>query len=333
MATRVSNTTVKPLWADLRRRSKGGCIDCKSSKVRCDEVRPSCGTCARRRRPCRGYKPLSSTGSNSAEDKQKFIFYHPKGERRRQPEENASRARLDTQSPASETTGVENTVGEGGDGSSPGGSIISIQRDIESPSNGCEPFWPPESTGVDPRMWCESIGPLPSIPQSPSIIPPDTIPPDDTEILRLYFTRHPFEQVISLEFVDEMNASTWMVFLDNPQAATHALCSIGSVYLEEDSHGALLPMTVAKRARTLAALKVKDPSRELEQMLLMSLALGAMEVIDLDAPSFPQTFFYFVFFFFFWLKHQTGNEHEMPASRAYIVPPHGVCSIDYQQVY
>ncbi|GKT85727.1 C6 zinc finger domain protein [Colletotrichum tofieldiae] len=38
------------------RRSRNGCIDCRKAKVKCDEIRPSCGTCARRRLVCQGYK-------------------------------------------------------------------------------------------------------------------------------------------------------------------------------------------------------------------------------------------------------------------------------------
>lgn len=113
------------------------------------------------------------------------------------------------------------------------------------------------------------------------MIPPGTIPEDDVELVSLYFKRHPFEQVISLDFVDEMNAVTWMVFQQSPMAVIDALCSIGSVYLGEDSQGALLPLAIARRGRTLATLRVKDPSCELEQMLLMALSLGAMEVSDL----------------------------------------------------
>lgn len=227
-------------------------------------------------------------------------------------------ARLDAQTPASEAASIETAVEEGDNGSSPACSIISVHRDIEPPSTQFEVFGLIESMAVDPTISWESIGSFPSIPQTLSIIPPGTIPPDDEEIIKLYFNRHPFEQVISLEFVDEMNASTWMVFLDSPEAVVDALCSIGSVYLEEDSQGALLPMTLARRARTLATLRAKDPSRELEQMLLMSLALGAMEVTDLRTCLSHEK-----------LKQKTGNRHEMPTPRAYILHSNWLRGIDY----
>ncbi|KAG7116177.1 Transcriptional regulatory protein moc3 like [Verticillium longisporum] len=49
------------------RRSRNGCLDCRRAKVKCDELRPSCGTCARRRHACQGYaKPVPSTGTLAA---------------------------------------------------------------------------------------------------------------------------------------------------------------------------------------------------------------------------------------------------------------------------
>ncbi|KAG7103564.1 Transcriptional regulatory protein moc3 like [Verticillium longisporum] len=49
------------------RRSRNGCLDCRRAKVKCDELRPSCGTCARRRHVCQGYaKPVPSTGASAA---------------------------------------------------------------------------------------------------------------------------------------------------------------------------------------------------------------------------------------------------------------------------
>ncbi|EPE09251.1 c6 zinc finger domain protein [Ophiostoma piceae UAMH 11346] len=42
-------------------RSRKGCIDCKQAKIKCDEVHPACGTCARRSRKCRGYPDTTAT--------------------------------------------------------------------------------------------------------------------------------------------------------------------------------------------------------------------------------------------------------------------------------
>lgn len=52
----------------MNRRSKNGCIDCRKSKVKCDEIRPFCGTCTRRRHICQGYAtpaPPSQTASTT----------------------------------------------------------------------------------------------------------------------------------------------------------------------------------------------------------------------------------------------------------------------------
>jgi Fungal Zn(2)-Cys(6) binuclear cluster domain len=316
MATQINQTPV-----DLRRRSKGGCIDCKAAKVRCDESRPSCGTCARRGRRCRGYNPLLSAGPHSSEKKPKFIFYHPANERRRRSIDILD-AQLDAQTSELEAASIEAAVEESADRSSSLSSTVSIQRDVEPTSNQVEILGLPVSMAVDLTASYESMISFFPMPQSLRTIPPGAIPADDAETINLYFNRHPFEQVISLEFVDEMNASTWMVFEDNPKAVVEALCSIGSVYLEEDSRGALLPLTLARRARTLATLKVKDPSRELEQMLLMSLALGAMEVIGpKTCPMYEE------------LKQRTGHRHEMSTPRAYILHSNCLRCINHQQVY
>jgi hypothetical protein len=134
------------------------------------------------------------------------------------------------------------------------------------------------------RPSCEqNASSLPLVPRSLPAIPPGTISEEDATTINVYFNRHPFELVISLEFVDEMNASVLMILQDNPTAVGDALYSIGRVYLDEEGQrSSLLPLALDRRARTLARLKVKDPSRELEQMLLMTLALGAME-----ASRFP----------------------------------------------
>lgn len=155
-------------------------------------------------------------------------------------------------------------------------SITSAKPDLQPGANQHEAFQMPKS--LDLIFSSESTAYISAIPRSIPAIPLGAIPEGDAEAINVYFNRHPFEQVISLEFVEEMNASVFMVLQDSPIAVGDALYSIGRVYVEEDSQGLLLPLALERRARTLARLKVKDPSRELEQMLLMSLTLGAMEV-------------------------------------------------------
>jgi hypothetical protein len=155
-------------------------------------------------------------------------------------------------------------------------SITSANPDMEPRAIQDEAFR--QLTSLDLEISSRLTAHLSSIPRSIPVIPPGTIPDADAETINVYFNRHPFEQVISLEFVEEMNASVFMVLLDSPETVGDALYSIGHVYLEEESQSLLPPLALERRAKTLARLKVKDPSRELEQMLLMSLTLGAMEV-------------------------------------------------------
>lgn len=301
MATYTNQTPVQSMWVDLRRRSKGGCVDCKTAKVRCDEARPSCGTCARRRRRCRGYDPLPSADPHSLERKTRFVFYRPENARQKRSVVENSKTEPEAQTSASESVRVGTVMEENVSRSSSIGSIIQVQRDVDPILNKVDVLGMPVPMDKDPTTSHQSM--ISFTPQSLSTIPSGAISTDDAKIMSLYFNRHPFEQVISLEFVHEMNASTWMVFQEDPTAVSEALCSIGSVYLEEDSQGALLPLTLTRRAKILASLKVKDPTRELEKMLIMSLALSAMEVIGLSTCLMHAK-----------LNNQVGDRHEMSAS-------------------
>lgn len=117
------------------------------------------------------------------------------------------------------------------------------------------------------------------IPKSLPSIPVGTIPEADCSTINVYFARHPVELVISSEFIDEMNAVVLMVLQDSPSAIGDALYGIGRVYLDQDSPSTKLPLALNRRAKILARLRVKDPNRELEQMLVMLLALSGMEVL------------------------------------------------------
>ncbi|KAI1612546.1 fungal-specific transcription factor domain-containing protein [Exophiala viscosa] len=128
------------------------------------------------------------------------------------------------------------------------------------------------------------------IPKSLPSIPVGTIPEADCSTINVYFRRHPVELVISSEFVDEMNAVVLMVLQDSPSAIGDALYGIGRVYMDQDSQSTKLPLALNRRARTLARLRVKDPNRELEQMLVMMLALSGMELIDTKCRPHERTF-------------------------------------------
>jgi hypothetical protein len=105
------------------------------------------------------------------------------------------------------------------------------------------------------------------------LIPAGSIPTADELVLELYFQRHPFEQVMSLEFVDEMNSNVFKVFHEDPTAVSDTLSAIGHVYSIEKENS-LIPI-LDRRARILSRLRVK---RDLEQILVMLLGLCALEV-------------------------------------------------------
>lgn len=275
MATPGKQSPASQASFDVRRRSNRGCIDCKVAKVRCDELHPSCGTCTRRQRRCRGYVAPAHTRFYSKERQQKFLLYVPTNARSKWITSHSNVSPLDTQMPASPT--IEPTA-EGFGRALSLCSITDAKSDVQSGLIENEAFQVP--TSLDLMTCNEPIAYLSVIPRSIPVIPPGTISDADAETINIYFNRHPFEQVISLEFVEEMNASVFMVLQDSPVTVGDALYSIGRVYLEEDGQGSLLPLALERRGRTLARLKVKDPSREIEQMLLMSLALGAMEVLS-----------------------------------------------------
>lgn len=243
---------LNPDTFDIRRRSKFGCIDCKAAKVRCDQVRPSCGTCARRRRVCRGYthaKPppkitRQKTKSYNESSSDGFILLPDSGS------DGRAEKTLSIPSPA------------------PDGDAASSFKTAAATTT----TTPPGCSAYNARTFFDII------PQSLPVIPPGAIPESDFPTINVYFNRHPNELVISAEFVDEMNASILLLLQDNPTAIGDALYSIGRMYLTEDGRGSLLPMALDRRARTIARLRVKNPSCELEQMLAMTLALGAMEV-------------------------------------------------------
>jgi hypothetical protein len=104
-------------------------------------------------------------------------------------------------------------------------------------------------------------------------IPAGTIPTADELVLELYFKRHPIDQVISLEFVDEMNSNVLKVFHEDPAAVSDTLSAIGHVYSIEKEKS-LIPI-LDRRARILSRLRVK---RDLEQILIMLLGLCALDV-------------------------------------------------------
>ncbi|OKL63429.1 hypothetical protein UA08_01189 [Talaromyces atroroseus] len=277
---------LNPDTFDIRRRSKYGCIDCKAAKVRCDEARPSCGTCARRHRVCRGYTHHHNQAQAEAPAKRKrqrseTCTDDPKSDRFTASISTHTQMLPTTSSPSKKADRRQS---------------LHVETNSEA-KIGLSPYWNTASeyrVSSDPIVTHSPNGQNalinPIIPRTLPAIPPGAIPEADGPTINVYFNRHPFELVISAEFIYEMNAAILLVLQDSPAAIGDALYSIGRIYLDEDGQGSLLPLALDRRAKTLARLRFKDPSCELEQMLAMTLALGAMELIDTKCKAHERSF-------------------------------------------
>ncbi|RLV93784.1 Lysine biosynthesis regulatory protein LYS14 [Spathaspora sp. JA1] len=60
-----------------RKYSRGGCLECKRRKIKCDETKPSCLYCVRMKKPC-SYKP--NTTANHTSNSLSIRFYNSTGE-------------------------------------------------------------------------------------------------------------------------------------------------------------------------------------------------------------------------------------------------------------
>ncbi|KAK2030016.1 hypothetical protein LX32DRAFT_717503 [Colletotrichum zoysiae] len=222
------------------RRSRNGCIDCRKAKVKCDEIRPSCGTCARRKLVCRGYKMQAAQHS------------------RHSP---LSLADIGGAGKAS--------VAEG---PAPGtlSKYLSIVPTTEAVKAGdASPTTPSRD---------ESWSTLSLHTRTFSLLPPGIIPVADQPRIELYFNRHPFELLIGPEFVGEMNANVVMMMHQDPLVAADTISAIGYSYEVGNESSALL-VVLNRRAKILANLRnMKPSSYYFEEALFMLLGLCAMEV-------------------------------------------------------
>ncbi|GAD97581.1 predicted protein [Paecilomyces variotii No. 5] len=246
---------------DLGKRSRGGCIDCKKAKVKCDEARPACGTCARRRHVCQGYvnrKPRSHW--NQANN---IIKSHKKRK----------------------TTDYSSETGLYLDGISvdPLSRIDSYPSDssTEQRTTLIPTLYTDRAVKVTSRSYrdAEQVSSIPLL-RGICPIPPGMVPADDQQAINIYFSRHPFELLIGPEFVDEMNALTLTIFQVYPEAIGSTLSAIGQTYVDIHQTGSSVSF-LSKRARALA--KLRDiTSNEAEQLISVVLGLAAIELLDLN---------------------------------------------------
>ncbi|KAH7412903.1 fungal-specific transcription factor domain-containing protein [Cadophora sp. MPI-SDFR-AT-0126] len=224
----------------MQRRSRKGCIDCKKAKVKCDEERPTCGTCKRRGYACQGYAaPVPSTARDRRETSGE------EDERLSTPQDEIVEANEltleDSDVLPSDMDYTEQQI-----------TIIARARADSMQLPSCPPIYP-------------------TVPD----IPPDAIGRTDKPGVEIYFNRHPSELVISKEFVNEMNANVLQVFNQDPAAVAETLSAIGHIYLGEGGQS-IVPV-LDRKQRILARLRDR---RDLEQMMIMLLGLCALELID-----------------------------------------------------
>lgn len=122
-------------------------------------------------------------------------------------------------------------------------------------------------------------------PRALGLIPPGVVNPSDQVTVEVYFNRHPWELSMGSEFVNEMNANVLTILQQNPQAIVDSLSAIGHSYLADNSLAVL-----NYRARILATLRSMDLAKyNLEEMVFMLLGLSAIELVDLDCRTGPET--------------------------------------------
>ncbi|WYZ44988.1 hypothetical protein EsH8_VIII_000304 [Colletotrichum jinshuiense] len=238
------------------RRSRNGCIDCRRAKVKCDEIRPSCGTCARRRLVCQGYKQHPS---HHARHSPASLFPASGTEGRKNGTPGAATASESTSRTSGETSATEVTVG----------------AEDASPTTTPAQFESRLVPALDTRTL--------------SLLPPGTVSLADEPHIEVYFNRHPFELLIGHEFVNEMNANVMMMLQQDPVVIADTISAIGYSYEIGNAAGSLLPV-LNRRAKILANLRTMKPSSYyFEEALFLLLGLCAMELVTLAQPGYHAT--------------------------------------------
>jgi hypothetical protein len=250
----------------MNRRSRKGCIDCKRSKIKCDEIRPSCGTCLRRGYECQGYLEVKSISSrmnlksNAIQDREGSRIGRSRYKHHKTAEQLSS---------TQVEEGDNRRDASGSDSDTGSRSPRMTKSKIEDVGTYSAPAAKPN---ICTLMNMERSRHIPLFARIPSI-PRGTIRSADEPVIEIYFVRHPSELVISSEFVDEMNSNVLQVFHEDPEGVCDSLSAIGHIYLDSGRQ-ALVPV-LDRKARILARLRVRTG---LEQMLVLLLGLCALEV-------------------------------------------------------
>lgn len=288
----------------MNRRSRGGCIDCRKAKVKCDEIKPHCGTCKRRRHVCQGYTTVTTPTSRGTTGTTSLPSAKVDRQHRRHPSvlKQLPPNIISLAATATATTTAEEEEGKDDDdrdkdddsktqkygrGAMVNGDVsLAVKRPFSR-------FNEPVTTGFSSTTVPKAGHPLimdPTLmtPRALGLIPPGVVSSTDRPTVELYFTRHPYELNISPEFVNEMNANVLAILQQSPHAIVDSLSAIGHSYLT--SSEAESSLTVLNyRARILATLRAMQLSDyNLEVMVFMLLGLSAIELVDCTTTA-PET--------------------------------------------
>ncbi|ROV90087.1 hypothetical protein VMCG_09754 [Cytospora schulzeri] len=271
----------------MNRRSRNGCIDCRKSKVKCDEIRPFCGTCTRRRHICQGYAtpPPTQTASQTGKHSRRNSAARGRSQGSSKSGNAAAEDGLESSASQAQSSPSDHSSSTA---SPPATRRASLANHPVSRSN--EPVSTSLFNKTIPKAGHAPIMDTAQLltTRALCLVPPGVINHSDEATIEVYFTRHPYEIIIGPEFVNEMNANVLMVLQHNPHATVDALSAIGHSYLTSSAPDSSL-MVLSYKARILATLRQMGHSKhDLEDMILLLLGLCAMELVDSETTP-PET--------------------------------------------
>ena len=193
--------------------------------MKCDEVRPACGTCYRRGYVCQGYatpQTLQTSQITPASDK-----VDARNELSRRQFERLRRTGYNV---TDRQASVDPHRASGSDSDPETPSSVSLDSVNRTNTVSTVVHCPKAPLPIADKKRLETIGSSPKLYQKIPFFPAGTIPSADEPILQLFFARHPADQVISADFVDEINENVLKVFMKDPAAVTDSLSAIGHVY-------------------------------------------------------------------------------------------------------
>ncbi|CAI7598889.1 unnamed protein product [Penicillium glandicola] len=242
-------------------RSRKGCIDCKQAKVKCDEVHPSCGTCARRRRQCSGYGRLSSARERS------MVSSRRSGA---SPGPVAAKRRASVASSASISSSWTPTEDEGHPDERATDTWI-----VDTVSSATSISAADYMRSMILEASTKVLSPL----RGPALIPLSEILAAEKPLIEVYFMRHPSEMVMSNDFfIHEMNRATISLLQQSPTAVGEALAAIGENYVKDAVEYALVSN---RKMRLLSRLRLTNKDGNSPELVLMLLlALCGVELVD-----------------------------------------------------